>query len=105
MLRSVMRTFSSSEASFTPKASVWSQVACSIHSTRDPPSSSHLVSLQALWNFCIDSPSSMEAFGAEEASELEKVLITLLDMDLDEEDNNGVDEVSVWDIHANLYAV
>ena len=47
----------------------------------------------------------MEAFGAEEASELEKVLITLLDMDLDEEDNNGVDEVSVWDIHANLYAV
>ena len=82
-----------------------SQAACSIHATWDPPSSSHLVSFQALWNFCIDSPSSTEAFGAEEASELEKVLITLLDTDLDEEDNNGVDEVSVWDIHANLYAV
>ena len=49
---------------------------------------------QALWNFCIDSPSSTEAFGEEEASELEKALITLLDTDLEEEDNCG-DEVSV----------
>ena len=52
---------------------------------------------QALWNFCIDSPSSTEAFGEEEASDLEKVLITLLDTDLEdgEEDDNCGDEVSV----------
>ena len=51
---------------------------------------------QALWNFCIDSPSSIEAFGEEEASELEKVLITLLDLDLEEEEDNCEDEVSVY---------
>ena len=45
--------------------------------------------LQAAWD-------PTEAFGMEEASELEKVLITLLDTDLDEEDNNGGDEVSAW---------
>ena len=54
-----------------------------------------MLPLQALWNFCIDSPSSTEAFGEEEASELEKVLITLLDTDLDEDVNCG-DEVSVY---------